>query len=197
MRGHLRASAAVLLAACAGHAVEPNTAARAAHHLEAAQRRVADPARGGPPLSDGAAPLPPFTGVSRGTAHYVGAELCAACHPSAAAVWANTAHARARDVLLVRQKAWDPECLRCHVTGLGHPGGWAGEAQPQLGYVGCEACHGPGSEHVNAPAAGYGDLPRDASACVVCHTHDNSPDYRWSVYWPQIRHGREAPAGTY
>lgn len=188
--------AALVLVACAAHTT-PNSAAHAARHRAAAERRVPDPTRGGPPIADGAAPLPPFVGVSRGEARYVGADVCAACHPGAAAVWATTAHARARDVLLVRSKAWDPECLRCHVTGLGHPGGWAGEDQPQLGFVGCEACHGPGSAHAIAPAAGYGALPHDASACVACHTHDNSPDYRWSGYWPQIRHGREAPARGY
>ena len=30
---------------------------------------------------------------------------------------------------------------------------------------------------------------REQSACVACHTHDTSPDFRWEARWPEIAHG--------
>ena len=151
-----------------------------------AEARVLDPARGGPPLHPSASPLPPFLGVSRATARYVGATTCQGCHPAAYATWSPSKHAHSIETLDAAGKGYDPRCLSCHVTGMGHPGG----DKSGLAQVGCESCHGPGSDHVTAPAAGYGDLPADGSACVACHTHDNSPDFRWQEYWPVISHGR-------
>jgi hypothetical protein len=156
----------------------------------AAAARVPDLARGGPPVRDGASPLPPFLGVSRATARYVGPDTCAACHPTAAATWSASGHAHAVATLREHQASANPACLNCHVTGLGHPGGWAGASTPALASVSCEACHGPGGDHAAAPAAGYGDLPADAAACVACHTHDNSPEFRFADYWPKVAHGR-------
>ena len=163
------------------------TAYHRAAEAEAATR-VPDPARGGPELRDGASPLPPFLGVSRGTATYVGSAACAACHSAAGTVWSSTRHASALTTLRQHEAGSNPACLACHVTGLGQPSGWAGARTPLLDNVGCEACHGPGSDHVSAPAPGYGDLPSTGAACVGCHTHDNSPDFRFEVYWPQVQH---------
>ena len=120
---------------------------------------------------------------------YRGAAACAACHPAATARWEASAHAHAIGALEEAQRAFDPSCLRCHVTGLGHPGGFRSHNEtPGLVGVGCEACHGPASDHLAAPGPGYGDLPLDGSACVGCHTHDNSPDFSWARYWPQVKH---------
>ena len=152
----------------------------------AASARVPDPARGGPPVHAAASPLPPFLGVDRSEARYVGVTQCAACHPTEAARWSTSRHAHAIETLDEAGRGHDPRCLSCHVTGLGHPGGDVSG----LAMVGCESCHGPGSEHAASPAPGYGELPADGSACVACHTHDNSPDFRWERYWPEISHGR-------
>ena len=156
----------------------------------AAAARVPDPARGGPPVHPSASPLPPFRGADRSAATYVGAASCASCHPAEAAIWRESAHASARDTLVAVDKGYNPTCLRCHVTGMMHPGGFAGMKEtPQLAHVGCEACHGPGSEHVVDGAVGYGDLPEGPEACVGCHAHDNSPDFRWDGYWGLVVHG--------
>lgn len=165
------------------------TASHDAAHA-AATARVPEPARGGPPVSGTAAPLPPFLGVDRATAIYVGSTTCASCHDSAAQVWQGSAHAHAWDTLVDAQKAFDPGCLRCHTVGLGHPGGFGPErtAEPWAA-VGCESCHGPGSDHVAGPAAGYGELPSGPEACVACHTHDNSPGFRFDAAWLRINHG--------
>ena len=157
----------------------------------AAESRVTDPARGGPPLVGTAAPLPPFTGVDRATATYVGSGVCAGCHPSAANVWRGTAHAHALETLAAASKAYDPGCLRCHTVGIGHPGGFGPErTSDDFAAVGCESCHGPGSDHASAPLPAYGELPAGPSACVACHTHDNSPEFRFEGYWDAIAHGR-------
>ena len=202
-----------------------------------AAARVPDPARGGPPIPAQASPLSPFTGVSRGTARYVGDAVCAACHPTAAATLAATPHAHALATLREARAAANPSCFTCHVTGYGHPGGWDPRRSPapavsdtlpdvtspgralregagplpshaepavetrDLAHVGCEACHGPGSDHVAGPPVRgvdrddlrlpYGGLPADGSACVACHTHDTSPDFRWELRWPHLAHGHE------
>jgi len=171
--------------ACAKPAppVEPLPVSPFAAAEAEARARVPDVRRGGPIIGGDASPLPPFLGVDRSTDRYVGPDVCAACHPTALAVWKETPHARAVATLEREHHAHDPACLRCHVTGLGHPGGPIPE-------VGCEACHGPGSAHVAAPAVGYGDLPMSMAACVACHTHDTSPDFRWEDRWARIAHGR-------
>lgn len=135
-------------------------------------------------------PLPPFAGVDRERATYVGSAICAACHPAAAEVWRTSAHAHARDTLRKAQRGYDPECLPCHQTGLGHPGGTTAREADPLDHVGCESCHGPGSAHVSAPASGYGTLPQDAAACIGCHNVTNSPDFEFDAYWRDVAHSR-------
>jgi hypothetical protein len=151
-----------------------------------ARARVADPARGGPAIPPDASPLPPFLGVSRASATYVGVAVCASCHDTEAVVWRASAHSTALTGLEAAGRAHDPRCFRCHVTGFGHPGGFP---SGQLGSVGCEACHGPGSDHVAAPARGWGELPRSGAACVACHTWENAPEFRFDAAWERVRHG--------
>ena len=41
------------------------------------------------------------------------------------------------------------ECVGCHVTGYGKPGGFTSEAEtPELVGVGCESCHGAGGTYI-------------------------------------------------
>lgn len=164
----------------------------AAAEAEAA-RLVPDAARGGPPVHPLASPLPPFGGVDRARARYVGAEVCGACHADAAAVWSASPHARAWGALERAVASARPDCVRCHSTGALHPGGYGAPDTPPLTGVQCEACHGPGSEHVHAGGRGdaaYGALPASQAACVACHTWETAPDFRFSAAWPVIAHGR-------
>jgi hypothetical protein len=135
---------------------------------------TAEAARGGPPLPGDASPLPPFRDVDRSVATYVGADTCVACHAGAAATWAASGHAHAMTALEARQRANDPRCFRCHVTGYGSPGGYPAPAA--LRAVGCDHA--------------YGTLPATAAACVGCHSWENSPDFTWETYWPRVAHGR-------
>lgn len=65
------------------------------------------------------------------------------------------------------------DCGACHTTGFSAQGTQAGFP----GIVGsfafpgvqCEACHGPGSLHVNNPQAFQPAVDRDAAACLDCH----------------------------
>ena len=74
--------------------------------------------------------------------------------------------------------------LACHVTGYRpeearlarHPHGFQdADTTPWLDRVSCEACHGPGSEHVLAPRR-PGTLRRDpAASCTGCHAPTAAP----------------------
>lgn len=65
------------------------------------------------------------------------------------------------------------DCGACHATGFSRQGA----PSAQAGMVGsfvqpgvqCEACHGPGSLHVNNPYAFSPDVSRDAQKCRDCH----------------------------
>ena len=59
-------------------------------------------------------------------------------------------------------KTYNYGCFRCHTTGPSEEGTWL-EGVDGLGSfaedgVGCEACHGPGSDHVGAPSSSNIDL---------------------------------------
>jgi len=130
-------------------------------------------------------------------AHYVGTTACTACHISAAITHSASRHARALSSLMAKGYRHDPDCLRCHVTGLDLPDGFKrrGDDPPQahLGQVGCETCHGRGSVHVAERSAGRpasGSLqPVTPATCQRCHDAENSPNFDYPTYWERIRHG--------
>lgn len=69
-------------------------------------------------------------------------------------------------------------CAECHTTGYipsgnqlnvaGLAGMWAEDG------VGCESCHGAGSNHVNDPYLTPMSINRDAEVCGDCHTYGDS-----------------------
>jgi predicted CXXCH cytochrome family protein len=91
-----------------------------------------------------------------------------------------------------QSKTWKPaqavdgstQCIGCHTTGYDP----ATKTSAQLG-VGCEACHGPGSEHVGGPKKNPMMKPkeltpeRQAMICGQCHSvgHDTSGKYAFPV----------------
>jgi hypothetical protein len=137
----------------------------------------------------------------RTAAGYVGTEQCLSCHPGAAAVWEQSAHARAFAPLLERQADADPKCVGCHTVGFGSASGYRRElGSSRLVQVGCESCHGPGSLHLRQ-LAGDGSInftfrPLAAGDCKQCHYGEFSRPFDWDEFWPAIKHGREPrPAG--
>ncbi len=108
-------------------------------------------------------------------ATYMGAKKCMACHMGQYKTYAKTKHAAAFNTLLADEKK-NPECVKCHVTGFGQPGGFVNEEKtPGLENVGCESCHGPASAHIAAAQAGpegewdkkINKVPQNT--CVSCH----------------------------
>lgn len=86
---------------------------------------------------------------------YVGAQACQSCHAEAYRAWQQSRHYHALESLLPQQDNENLDCLRCHSTALLQPGGYDPYApNAVLGRVGCESCHGPGTEHAALMAGG-------------------------------------------
>ena len=143
-------------------------------------------------IEPGHSPLSPAISAGDSDSEYVGITTCRSCHPAEATIWDGSDHAHARSTISAVNAGANPDCLPCHVTGMGAPTGWVGSRTPELENVTCEACHGPGGEHskiAGAPlSGGYGRLPRSAASCVGCHTTTTSPDFAFVEYWAKIRH---------
>lgn len=100
-------------------------------------------------------------------AKYVGVDNCKMCHGDMHTNWAKTKHARAFTLLEHAGQAANAQCLPCHTTGYG-TGGYVDEAStPGLKGVQCEACHGPGGNHMGDPK-GTTRTP-SAAVCAACH----------------------------
>ena len=110
-------------------------------------------------------------------AKYIGTKKCRSCHLKEHKTWRKTKHAKTFAQLQGDEKK-NPDCLKCHTTGYGKPGGFVSEAKtPKLKNTGCESCHGPGSVHAeaakDAPETGkWTDTKIDKvpqNTCVACH----------------------------
>ena len=142
-------------------------------------------------------------------ATYLGHKKCKMCHFKLYKSWAETKMAKAFELLKpgVRPEAkkkanLDPDkdytsdtnCLKCHVTGYGEPGGFTSvEATPHLLGVQCESCHGPGIEYSKvmknnksykiAEVTTTGLVsPVTADKCTRCHNTDSpfvGDDYKF------------------
>lgn len=151
-----------------------------------------------------------------GDAKYVGSARCKTCHSKDAigaqyGIWLKSFHANSMETLksdaskaiakkmgLKIEPSAAPECLVCHVTGWGKETGYNLDVDPNnaralktntdLGRVGCESCHGPGSRYKSKKnMLGIADGSIDgtklglnkinAETCTVCH-NPNSPTYK-------------------
>ncbi len=99
---------------------------------------------------------------------YVGENNCKMCHKLQYDSWSKTKHAQAWAALKPAEQA-KPECAECHITGKT-------KSDSLLVNVGCEACHGPGSDYKSMKAmkdpklaAAAGLLPITEATCVRCH----------------------------
>jgi YVTN family beta-propeller protein len=145
------------------------------------------------PLASKPVPGPVAAPVSAGQMNgpkYVGAMACGKCHRGAEhgnqwSIWRMSAHSEAWAVLgsskakeLARAKGIgdpqsSPDCLKCHTTtrGEAHLAGVGIDEG-----VGCEACHGAGSEYMadavmrDKRAAAQAGLKKvDSGTCARCH----------------------------
>ena len=119
--------------------------------------------------------------------HYVGETKCKMCHKAEYTSWLETKHAKAWASLKPEEQK-NEECAGCHITGVT-------EDDSTLVNVGCEACHGPGSEYKSmktmkdmklATAAGL--LPITEATCVRCH-NKKSPFYKEFKYAEFLKTG--------
>ena len=155
-------------------------------------------------------PLP----VEEGEAFFVGQDQCATCHGAAHDFWKETSHASAVETLEVRHKQYDQNCIGCHVDGWEQPGGSVlgnikyeselrGESfMKDLHEVGCESCHGAGSNHLLEPLDEVGEPqhinrhPTEEN-CVTCHVPDHSPTFDFEIYVQEITgEGHEYRGGS-
>ena len=151
--------------------------------------------------------------AAAGQPFYVGNEMCASCHGEAHDFWSKTNHAHALTTLEERHKDFDQNCIGCHVVGYERPGGsvlgklrYEGKAgaftfTKDLRHVGCENCHGPGSDHIQAPV-GEGGVPQHilpgagAEVCGSCHVTEHSPKFDYDLYVRQITGPGHALGGS-
>jgi hypothetical protein len=115
-------------------------------------------------------------------ATYVPGKKCKMCHMKIYKAQAETPHAKSIDNLIDSGEESNADCLPCHVTGYGQPGGFTDAASsPDLAGTTCQGCHGPGSKHIEKGLdkeqrrATIQKTPKDA--CTKCHkTHEPHPD---------------------
>jgi hypothetical protein len=119
------------------------------------------------------------SGVQAGTAEpraaYVGSETCKGCHDAQyESFLANSKKAKSYGSIQKMQKKITPaefkDCLACHTTGYGEPGGFkSAEESPGLMNLGCEVCHGPGSLHAESRDPADLVLKVSLQVCNRCH----------------------------
>jgi hypothetical protein len=148
---------------------------------------------------------------------FVGTQACAECHTEAYDVFEDTPHAHAfRSIAEPTERSeiprhHDPECLSCHVVGWNpqdyypYDSGYLDvQKSAHLLDNGCENCHGPGSSHVAAENGDIDVSDEDLERlrvemrltlekarnenCFQCHDLDNSPEFDFERYWPEVEH---------
>ncbi len=149
---------------------------------------------------------------------YIGSQACGECHsgPDMSyqhSIWRMSKHALAyanlsttaayetatkKGITVSPQDS--PECLKCHATGFGaHEGRTIDSFSIDEG-VGCESCHGPGSEYA------YEAIMTDATAskaaglvkggpelCMNCHTDTETKKFEFAEAWDMIKHPTNPP----
>ncbi len=143
-----------------------------------------------------------------GNLEYVGSKYCKLCHDYEYEKWMtskqvsipglgkqaslDSRHADAFAALEKVGSEYDPECVVCHAVGMQYQTGYISPAKtPELKDVGCENCHGPGSEHLRSLGAIETSGPM--STCSDCHTAEQSGEYaaNQKQYFEKIIHWRE------
>jgi len=123
---------------------------------------------------------------------YADSESCKPCHEYEYKIWSQEPHSHAYATLEKVGSQFDPECIICHVVGMEYESGYISEQQTShLKNVGCENCHGPGSEHNTT--LGKAKTTEPKSACLDCHTPETSSEYAGNeqLYLEKIIHWRE------
>ena len=145
------------------------------------------------------------------SADHVGSLACQSCHTKEFETWKASPHAHAVATLEAKGEATNTECLQCHTTAYGKPGGFPEGAKVadhgDLASVGCESCHGPGGDHIGENAKRVGtilSLGDKCDSCAIlkvcgsCHDDANDPGFQFEVEQriDDQRHGTIESAAT-
>lgn len=156
---------------------------------------------------------------------YIGSKACS-CHKAHISDWKLSTHGRAFETLKpgVKKRAkikanLDPDkdytkeekCLKCHTTGYRKKGGFIDiEKTPDRISVGCESCHGPGSEYLALHESNPGNFDRSQAkgwgqtygsenprVCTACHNKkrrglENNKDQVYEFHWEESLKKRKA-----
>ena len=141
-------------------------------------------------------------------ASYVGVSACQGCHAAAVAFWEHAVvtlpgkdkggqpisrrvgHALAWQSLVHENKERDRSCVGCHSVGFLEPGGPCTTThivERGLQGVQCEACHGPGSRHIQTRAKKDIGHP-DENRCRACHHPPHIPTQESFVLHERLQH---------
>lgn len=114
--------------------------------------------------------------------HYLGDKNCRRCHETEYQMYSQQQHAHAFATLTKNQRDSTPECLPCHVTGMGQAGGFISkETTPDLVNVQCENCHGMGTMHGAGAVVG-------PEVCITCHNASQDPSFNFDEKVQKIVH---------
>jgi 2',3'-cyclic-nucleotide 2'-phosphodiesterase (5'-nucleotidase family) len=127
--------------------------------------------------------------IAKDQAGFVGSRPCAACHTAEYIWWTSSAHGAAYAALARRDKQYDLDCVSCHVTGYGKPGGSTLTHVEALANVGCESCHGPGSTHIADARPPHRFIHRSVpeTLCKQCHDATHSHGFDFEAYSAKLR----------
>lgn len=142
---------------------------------------------------------------------YIGAQKCAMCHKSEKSgqqfpKWDATKHsksfaalsspqaAEAAKALGVTNPVTDAKCLKCHAPLADKA------AELKAEGVGCEVCHGPGSDYktltimkdkAEAVKKGlklYANADAIKAQCLTCHENAHNKTFDFTAAWEKIKH---------
>jgi len=158
-------------------------------------------------------PIPDSAEAKSGRSQYVGVYVCARCHKAPgfgyqfskwrmsrhavayAALATPEAYAIARKQGIKTSPQASPDCLKCHTTIFTDPAGGALDSYSPYEGVGCEACHGAGSNYIPqaimtdpraAEASGLRQVTRQT--CLPCHEHAHDKAFDFDKAVEKISH---------
>ncbi|MCD6305069.1 MAG: cytochrome c family protein [Deltaproteobacteria bacterium] len=125
-----------------------------------------------------------YAGADKGRV-YVGSEACRDCHEDEFNNFETYAKKASsfKSVQAMKKGLTESEireCLKCHSTGYGEPGGFVSEKEtPHLKDAGCEVCHGPGSIHCETEDAEDIKGHLSVADCEKCHSSDRVDAFKF------------------
>lgn len=150
-------------------------------------------------------------------ARFVGNQVCKQCHAEAYRTWMGSKHARAFVVLqtgtamtmmeesqvAAHNPSKAPRCFGCHATAATVPAEYRAKGFHIEEGVKCEACHGPGEQHVtkhvnneNSGEATRMLMPTE-QRCLACHKAKPSHEalkkkpFNYDEAWKKIAHSTD------